>query len=391
MVHIASTPKARRAKIVQKRLRRPRPRAASQQNPLLATWTRAHALPPFERIEARHFKPALETAFRLHKVEIQKIAANSARPTFTNSIIALEKSGQLLARIGSVFGNLEATDSTPELQEIARHMAPRFAAHETLILLDKRLFARIDDLHARRAGLKLSDEDRRVLERHHLAFIRAGARLSSAAKSRVKEINARLAGLVTQFMQNVLKDEQSWQLTLESERDLAGLPEALRASAARAAVDAGLKGKALITLARSSVEGFITYSSRRDLREQAFNAWISRGANGGVSDNRQIVAEVALLRDEYARLLGYKSFADFSLQDTMAKTPTAVEELLQAVWPKAVTRAAEERDALAEEARRAGDNAEIAPWDWRYYAEKVRKAKFDLDEAELRPDRKSVV
>ena len=354
-------------------------------NPLLAGWNGPYALPPFEKIEAKHFKPALEAAFRAHKAETEKIAANTAKPTFANTIVSLEKSGQLLTRIASVFSNLEATDSTPELQEISREMAPRFAAHETQILLDKRLFARIDDLHDRRAKLKLSDEALRVLERHHLAFVRAGARLSPTAKSRVKAINTRLAALVTQFMQNVLKDEQSWRLVLDGERDLAGLPEPLRDSAKRAADDAGLKGKAMITLARSSVEGFVTYSSRRDLREQAFSAWIARGANGNASDNRQIVAEVAMLRDEYARLLGYKSFADFSLQDTMAKTPSAVDDLLQSVWPKAVARAAEERAALAEEARRSGENAEIAPWDWRYYAEKVRKAKYDLDEAELRP------
>ncbi len=383
MVDVVSNAKAgRRAPPAKGKVRAP---TAAQQNPLLANWTGPFALPPFERIEARHFKPALEAAFRAHKAEVEKIAAKQARATFANTIVALEKSGQLLTRVASVFSNLEATDSTAELQEIARDMAPRFAAHEAQILLDARLFARVDDLYRRRAGLKLPDEDLRVLERHHLAFVRAGARLSSAAKSRVKEINARLASLVTQFMQNVLKDEQSWRLMLESEADLAGLPEPLRISAARAAEDAGLKGKALVTLARSSVEGFVTHSSRRDLREQAFKAWIARGANGGDSDNRTIVAQVAALRDEYARLLGYKSFADFSLQDTMAKTPSAVEDLLRSVWPRAVARAAEERSALAAEAQRSGDNFEIAPWDWRYYAERVRKAKFALDESELRP------
>ncbi|MGQ0455882.1 MAG: M3 family metallopeptidase [Hyphomicrobium sp.] len=385
MVQFVSSPKTRFSKTPAKSDKRTRARAKSPKNPLLSTWNGIWGLPPFDRVEARHFKPALEAAFRAHRIEIQKIAANSAKPTFANTIVALEKSGQVLSRVASVFSNLEATDSTPELQQIARDMAPRFAAHESQILLDKRLFVRIDELVARGDGLKLSDEDRRVLERHHLAFVRAGARLSSAAKSRVKAINARLAGLVTLFMQNVLKDEQSWRLVLDGERDLAGLPATMRDAAKRTASDAGLPGKAMITLARSSVEGFITYSSRRDLREQAFTAWISRGANGGDSDNRQIVAEVALLRNEYARLLGYKSFADFSLQDTMAKTPAAVEDLLQSVWPRAVARAVEERDALAREALRSGDNAEIAPWDWRYYAEKVRKSRYDFDEAELRP------
>jgi peptidyl-dipeptidase Dcp len=354
-------------------------------NPLTSKWTASFGMPPFGKIEARHFKPALEAAFREHNAEIEKIAANPARPTFANTILALEKSGWQLSRVASVFWNLEASDSTPELQAVARDMAPRFAAHETRILLDKRLFKRVNDLFERRDTLKLSDEDRRVLERHHLEFVRAGARLSPAEKSRVKEINARLATLVTQFMQNVLKDEQSWQLVLETENDLAGLPPSLRDSAERAARDAGVQGKALVTLARSSVEGFLTFSSRRDLREQAFDAWIRRGAHDGETDNREIVAEAVALRSEYARLMGFKSFAEFSLQDTMAKTPEAVGDLLHSVWRKAVKRASEERDALLAEAQRSGDNSPILPWDWRYYAEKVRKAKFDFDESKLQP------
>jgi len=354
-------------------------------NPLIAKWNGEFGLPPFGSIEVRHFKAALEAAFREHNSEIEKIATNSARPTFANTILALEKSGALLSRVASVFWNLEGSDSTAEMQQVARDMAPRFAAHETRILLDKRLFKRVDDLHQRRDALKLSDEDRRVLERHHLEFVRAGARLSAAEKSRVKEINARLATLVTQFMQNVLKDEQSWRLVLADERDFAGLPGPLRAAAERAAADAGLKGKGLVTLARSSVEGFLTFSSRRDLREQAFDAWVRRGAHDGDTDNRQIVAEAVALRGEYARLMGFRSFAEFSLQDTMAKTPDAVADLLQGVWQKAVKRAGEERDALLAEAQASGDNSRIMPWDWRYYAEKVRTAKYDFDEAKLKP------
>ncbi|MBN9246459.1 MAG: peptidase M3, partial [Hyphomicrobium sp.] len=279
-----------------KRKAAPKPRSKPSFNPLLAKWNGAFAMPPFGKIEARHFKPALDAAFREHKAEIELIAKNPAKPTFANTIVALEKSGWQLSRVASVFWNLEGSDSTPEFQEIARDMAPRFAAHETQILLDKRLFKRIDDLYERRNALKLNEEDLRVLERHHLEFVRAGARLSAADKSRVKEINARLATLVTQFMQNVLKDEQSWRLILEGENDLAGLPETLKESAERAAADAGFQGKAMITLARSSVEGFLTYSSRRDLREQAFNAWTRRGAHEGETDNRQIVAEAVALR-----------------------------------------------------------------------------------------------
>lgn len=354
-------------------------------NPLLGGWNGPFGLPPFERIEPRHFKPALEAAFRDHKKEIEAIAGNPRPPTFANTIVALEKSGRRLSRVASVFGNLESADSNAELEDIARDVAPKFAAHETRILLDARLFKRIDELYNRRDKLKLDDEDRRVLERHHLEFVRAGARLSSSAKARVKEINARLASLVTQFMQNVLKDEQNWRMVLDPASDLAGLPQALKESALRAGRDAGLAGKAVITLARSSVEGFLTFSSRRDLREQAFKAWIMRGANSGDTDNRPIVTEVVALRDELARLLGHKNFASFSLEDTMAKTPAAVHALLDDVWPRALQKAREECQALEAEARRLGDNAPIAAWDWRYYAEKVRKATYDIDESELRP------
>lgn len=354
-------------------------------NPLLSRWPAAFRIPPFERIEPKHFKPALNAAFRTHREEIKAIAANPGKPTFANTILALEKSGEDLSRVAGVFFNLEATDSTPEMQAIAREMSPRFAAHETQIHLDQKLFKRIDDLYERRASLKLTDEQLRVLERHHLAFVRAGARLSSTAKARVKEINARLASLVTQFRQNVLKDEQSWHLVLEGDSDLAGLPEMLRAAAQQAAKERGLEGKHVITLARSSVEGFLIFSARRDLREQAFKAWTERGANGGETDNRAILAEAVQLRNEHARLMGFKSFADFSLDDTMAKTPQKVRELLEAVWPRAVARAAEEREALVAQARREGGNFEFAAWDWRYYAEKVRKARYDLNESELRP------
>ena len=371
--------------MIAKRKSAPKPRSKPSINPLMAKWNGPFAMPPFAKIEARHFKPALDAAFREHKAEIEKIAKNPAKPTFANTIVAFEKSGWQLSRVASVFWNLEGSDSTPEFQEIAREMAPRFAAHETQILLDKRLFKRIDDLYERREALKLGEEDLRVLERHHLEFVRSGARLSAADKSRVKEINARLATLVTQFMQNVLKDEQSWRLVLDGENDLAGLPDTLKESAERAAADAGFQGKAMITLARSSVEGFLTYSSRRDLREQAFNAWTRRGAHAGETDNRQIVAEAVALRGEYARLMGFPSFAEFSLQDTMAKTPGRVDELLRAVWEKAVVRAGEERDALTAEAVSSGDNSEIMPWDWRYYSERVRKAKYDFDESKLQP------
>ena len=354
-------------------------------NPLLGPWRAAHGLAPFKRIEVRHYKPAFKAAMAAHRDEIAAVASNPQKPTFANTIVALEKSGRLLDRAAGVFFNLDAADTTPELQAISREMAPKFAAHETKLLMNAKLFQRVDDLFQRRDDLGLDAEARRVLERTHLRFVRAGAKLGKSAQKRVGEINQQLATLVTQFMQNVLADEQSWRLVLDGERDLAGLPQSLRDAAARAAVDAGLPGKHVITLARSSVEGFLTFSSRRDLREQAFKAWAARGENAGPSDNRAIVAEIVALRTEFARLMGYATFADYSLSDTMAKSPAAVEELLGRVWPKAKARASEEAADLEAVARAEGGNFKIAAWDWRHYAEKVRRARFDLDEAEVRP------
>jgi len=366
--------------------RRPRaPRAGTAANPLLGRWSAPFGLPPFARIEPIHFRPAFAAALKEHKAEVVRIARDPARPTFANTIAALEKSGRVLERVCGVFFNLAASDTNEALQAIEREMSPLLAAHQSAIMLNGKLFARIDDLYRRRERLRLTGEQRRLLELQHTWFLRAGAKLGRKAKTRVAEINERLATLATQFSQNVLKDEQSWRLVLEGERDLAGLPPSVRAAAARAAADMNLKGKHVITLSRSSVEPFLQYSVRRDLREQAFNAWVKRGEMGGVTDNRAILAEIVRLRAELARLIGFETYADYSLGNTMAKTPAAVRELLQAVWPAAVKRAGEECDALQEQVRAEGGNFAIEAWDWRYYAEKERKARYDVDEAATRP------
>jgi len=360
-----------------------RPGAAG--NPLLARWSAAFGLPPFGKIKPQHFRPAFAAALKEHKTEIARIAGETARPTFANTIVALEKSGRLLDRVAGVFYNLAGSHTNEALQAIEREMAPKLAAHETAVMLNGKLFARVADLYERRDALSLTDEQRRVLELRHKWLVRAGARLGRKDKVRVAEINQRLATLATQFSQNVLKDEQSWRMVLDGERDLAGLSDNLRASAARAAADMGLEGKHVITLARSSIEPFLQFSARRDLREEAFNAWVKRGEMSGATDNRAIVAEIVALRGELAALLGFKTYAEYSLDDTMAKTPAGVRDLLTAVWTPAVKRAADERAALQQRAGAEGGNFEIAPWDWRYYAEKERKALYDVDEAATRP------
>ena len=272
------------------------------------------------------------------------------------------------------------------MQEIERKLAPVLAQHSNTIQLDQKLFRRIEDLYERREKLKLDDEQARVAGADlHDVRARGCAVVSAKARKRVAEINTRLAELVTQFGQNVLADEQSWRLALEGEADLAGLPQGVRDAAARTAADLKLPASHVITLSRSSVEPFLQFSARRDLREEAFKAWIRRGENGGKTDNRKIVAEIVQLRAELAKLMGYRTFAEYSLDDTMAKTPDAVRGLLNQVWSAAVERVGEEREALTALARKEGGNYDLEAWDWRYFAEKERKARYDLDESEVRP------
>ena len=354
-------------------------------NPLLEVWTTPFKMPPFDRIEIEHFVPAFDKGFAANRKEIAAIAGNAQAPTFANTIEALERAGDALDRVSAVFFNLAGTDTNEAIQAIERALAPRFAKHGMRIYQDETLFARVDALFKRRNKLRLSEEQKRVLERYHRGFVKSGAGLDARAKKRMAAIAARLSVLGTQFSQNLLADEQAFVLVLEGEADLAGLPEAVRAAAAQAASEHGHKGKHAVTLARSSIEPFLQYSSRRDLREKAFNAWIMRGANGGKTDNRKIVAEVLGLRAERARLLGFDTAADSALEFSMAKTPHAVRKLLMDVWGPARVRAREERDQLQKAAQAEGGNFELAAWDWRYYAEKVRKARFDVDDGEIKP------
>jgi peptidyl-dipeptidase Dcp len=354
-------------------------------NPLLGDWTTPFAVPPFDEIEPSHFGSAFEKALRRHRAEIQRIAENKAKPSFTDTIAALENSGRLLDGVQRVFWCLTGAHTNDALQALEREMAPKLAQHWYAITSNEALFARIDALMHSRDHLKLGAEERRVVERTHLAFVRAGARLPAEQKKRMGEIAERLATLGTQFSQNVLADEKAYTLPLESEADLAGLPDFVITAAATAAEERACASPHVVTLSRSLIEPFLSFSARRDLREQAFKAWTRRGENGGPSDNRAIVAEILKLRRERARLLGYETFAAYKLDDSMAKTPAHVRELLEKVWAPAKARAAHERDQLQAIAQREGANLTIEPWDWRYYAEKLRKSEFDFDEAAIKP------
>ena len=359
--------------------------AAKTANPLLGTWKAPFELPPFEMIEPAHFRPAIDKSIETHKAEVEKILSSTASPTFANTVAAMEKAGAMLTRVLRVFYNLTGSHTNPELQAIEREIAPILSQHGTAIALDPRLFERVDTIFARGKRQKLDAEQRRVLERTHAGLVRAGARLGPDAKKRMAEINARLATLGTTFAQNVLADEQAYKLVLDGEADLAGLPDFVRAAAKRAASDLGHDGKHVITLSRSSIESFLQFSTRRDLREVAFAAWIKRGEGGGTNDNRAVATEILALRAERAKLLGFATFAKFRLEDAMAKTPEAVRGLLDEVWAAAVTKAGEERAMLQRMVDREGGNFPIEAWDWRHYAEKVRKAEFDLDEGEIKP------
>ena len=353
-------------------------------NPLLNTWTTPFGLPPFGAIRSEDFRPAFETALASHKAEIAEIAQNPDEPTFANTIEALERAGKLLTDVGSVFWNLTGTDTNPQLQEIERDMASALSRHASEISMNPELFRRVDSLYEKRGGLGLTAEQRRVLELTHKNFVRAGAQLNAEEKERLATIMEQLATLATRFSQNVLADESSWLLLLD-ESDLDGLSTDFRAAAARLAADRGAPGKYAVSLARSSAETFLQSSTRRDLRETVYRAWARRGESGGETDNSEIIRDILALRDARAKLLGFQSFADYKLDDTMAKTPAAVRDLLDRVWTPALSRAAEERAHIQALVDSEGANFSVAGHDWRYYAERVRKDRYDLDQTTLRP------
>jgi peptidyl-dipeptidase Dcp len=359
------------------------PRA--DRNPLLDEPVTPFGVPPFGEIEPAHFPPAFDRALEAHASEAAAIGRATEAPTFENTITALENSGRLFARVNAVFETLAGAHANEALLAIEREIAPRLAAHWNAVHTDAALFARIEDLHRRRDRLGLTAEQARVLDRYYTIFRRAGAGLDASARRRLAEVVERLAVLATMFSQNVLADEQANVLVLEGEEDLAGLPGWLCEAARAAAEERGLTGKHVVTLSRSMIEPFLRTSSRRDLREKAFRAFLARGDGGGKTDNKAIIAEMTALRAELARLIGYPTFAHYRIEDCMAKTPEAARALLDQVWRPARRRALAERADLQALVQAEGGNFALAPWDWRYYAEKLRKARFDLDEGELAP------
>jgi peptidyl-dipeptidase Dcp len=353
-------------------------------NPFFEDWTTPFAAPPFEAIGTADFKPAYEEALARHQREVAAIAVQEDAPSFDNTIAALERSGLDLKRVDMVFSQLASANTDDALQAIERDMAPVVARHWNSIYLNTALFRRIDALYQQREGLGLDPESLRVLERYHLDFTRAGANLSEKDRTRFAEIVERLATLGTQFSQNVLGDEQETVFAF-TEAEMDGVPEAAKQAAAEVARDRKLNAPYAVTTSRSSVEPILHFAKDRAVREKVWRAFVSRGANHNKHDNRGIIREMVALRAELARLLGYESYAQYKLADSMAKTPEAARKLLEDVWApgrqRAITDAADLQKLLAAE----GAGGPLEPWDWRYYAEKLRQERYDFDENEIKP------
>jgi peptidyl-dipeptidase Dcp len=352
-------------------------------NPLLAPWDTPFGLAPFGEISDEDFAPAVDAALDEARAAVTAIADNPEPPSFANTIEALERADETLGRILGVFYTLAGTDTNEARNALQRAFSPKLAAYGSEVTMNPALFARIEALWADREALGLTAEQARVLMLTRRGFVRAGAQLQGEDRDRLKAVKERLATLGTAFTQNLLKDEADWSMPL-SDAALADLPDFV-ADAARAAGEERGEGGAVVTLSRSLVVPFLQFSPDRSLRRLAYEAWAARGANGGETDNRAIAAEILKLRDERARLLGYESFGAYKLETEMAKTPDAVRALLMQVWTPA--RAAAEADAAVLEAMMHADGVpgRLEAWDWRYYAEKRRKAEHDLDEAELKP------
>ncbi|WP_081867689.1 M3 family metallopeptidase [Hymenobacter sp. IS2118] len=361
--------------------------AAAAANPLLADWAGPYGgVPAFDKVKVEHFKPALEAAMAENLREIDAIATNKQAATFENTIAALEQAGQRLDEVQTVYGIWSGTLSSPEVQAIQREMAPRMAAFSDQINQNEALFRRVAAVYDSPEKSKLTPEQQRLSWVYYNNLVRAGAKLDAPAKARLSAINQQLAGLFTKFSQNVLADETDSVLVLKTPADLAGLPTSLQADAAAAATARKLTGAGAITNTRSSIEPFLTYSDQRQLREKAWRMFYNRGDNGGAHDNNAIISEILQLRAERAKLLGYQTHAHWRLDNTMAKTPEAAMQLMEQVWTPAVARAKEEVADMQALARKegAGTTFKIEPWDYRYYAEKVRKARYDLDQNEVK-------
>jgi len=355
-------------------------------NPLLAEWVGPYGgVPPFDRVKVEDFKPALEAAMAEQLAQIDNITRVRSAPNFENTIVALEKAGRTLDRVSTIYNVWASTMASPEFQAVQREMAPKLAAFSDQITQNEALFKRIDAVYNAPEKKKLTPEQQRLAWLYYTDFVRSGAKLDVKAKARLTEINQQLATLFTKFSNNVLAEEDNEFVTLKSEDELKGLPQSVRDAEAASAAEKKQPGTWVIMNTRSSVEPFLTYSDRRDLREKVWRMFIMRGDNGDEHDNNAVITQILQLRAERAKLLGYQTHAHWRVENSMAKTPERAMELMMAVWKPAVARVHEEVTDMQALADKEGAGIKIEPWDYRYYMEKVRKAKYDLDQNEVKP------
>ncbi len=358
---------------------------AKRDNPLLNEYDTPFEVPPFDRIKVEHYLPAFEEGIKQHKVQIAAITNESQAPTFANTVEALERSGALLSRVSDVFFGLNSANTSDEMQEVAKTVAPMLSKHADGILLDAKLFERVKAVYEKREEANLTPEQRTLLDEYYKDFVRGGANLDAAQKGALTKINEELSVLTLQFGENVLKEDNRFELVVDNQEDLAGLPENVIAGAAEAANEREHAGKWVFTLHRPSMIPLLQYSQKRDLREKIFKAYIERGNHNDECDNKQTLSRIVELRQERAKLLGYKTHATFVLEECMAKEPGAVYALLDQLWTPALAMAKKEAGDLQAMINQEGNDFRLEPWDWWYYAEKVKKAKYDLDEEMLRP------
>jgi peptidyl-dipeptidase Dcp len=361
------------------------PPVRGDDNPLLKEWRTPFAVPPFPEIKAEHFLPAFKEAIAQQRKEVDAIADSPQPPSFENTLDAMERAGSLLEKVAPVFSNLSSAETSPHLQAINREVTPMLAALRDDIRLNPRLFARVKAVWERRGTLGLTPVQRRLVEEIYKGFVRGGANLDAVAQQRLREINKELATLGVRFGDNLLHDTNAFRLVIDDPRDLAGLPPPVVAAAAEAAKAAGLPGKWVFTLQAPSIWPFMDYADNRELRRQIFTAYTTRGDHGDEYDNKAVAARIAALRAERAALLGYRTHADFALEENMAKTPDGVYGLLRQLWEPSLAVARQEAADLQKVIDAQGGGFALEPWDWRYYAKKLEQSRFDLDEQALRP------
>lgn len=354
-------------------------------NPLLLAYETPFQVPPFDKIKIQHFRPAFEEALKEHNLEIDSIVKHDDEATFDNTIVALENAGRLLKRVSSVFYNLNSANTNDSLQAIAKELAPILSAHSDEISLNKTLFLRVKTVYDSRNSLNLAGEDAKLLEETYKNFVRAGANLSDANKTKLKDINAKMSVLTTQFGQNLLGESNAYELVIDKKEDLNGLPESLVQAAAETAKSKGKEGKWVFTLQNPSVMPFLQYADKRELRKQIWEAYSKRGNNDNSFDNKKVLLSIANLRLEKAKLLGYASHAAYVLEESMAGNPNTVYDLLNRLWAPALAKAKVEAADIQKEIVAAKDTFAVAPYDWRYYQEKIRQNRFALNEAEINP------